>query len=328
MWTFLEDMKRISSMIDSEIDRILSEIEDERLREASEHILKSGGKRLRPFLVVISSQLVGGTVKDAIPGALAVELIHNFSLVHDDIMDRSKMRRGKPTVHEEFGEDMAILTGDAIFSEAFSVLSSPDGNSERVLEAIKILSRTSKILCEGQSMDISFKKRESVSEEEYLEMVKKKTGALIASSVYIGALLGGGNKTECESLWKYGENLGVAFQIRDDWLDLKGDPGKSGKPRGSDIREGSKTIITIHALSSLRGDERDKLLRVLGREDISESEIQEVIRILEEAGSISYAEEKAKEFAEKAKKYLEQFEENKYRKYLEEIADFSATREM
>ena len=302
------------------------------LYEASSHLLKAGGKRLRPTMLVLSSRVVGGDEASSLPAAAAIELLHNFTLVHDDIMDRDDFRRGLPTVHKIWGEATAILAGDLLFSRSFEMmLRTLDVGVpvERVIEGLKYLAWAATTVAEGQALDMSFEEKEKVSEMEYLEMVEKKTAALFKASMVIGAVIGGGEDKNISLLGEYGRLLGIAFQIQDDILGVVGDEKVLGKPVGSDIREGKKTIIIIHALENASANEREKILSVLGDQSASREEVQEVIDILRDVGSIDYARSKGKMYAEMALSKLREVDPLDEEAYsmLAELVEFVITRE-
>ncbi|MEM3402445.1 MAG: polyprenyl synthetase family protein [Candidatus Hadarchaeales archaeon] len=319
-------------MVERELERwVPSKGEPKELFAASRHLLRAGGKRLRPCLLVISCEAVGGDGRKVLGAAAAIELLHTFTLIHDDIMDSDEIRRNVKTVHVLWGEPIAIVAGDALFAKVFEILSENtralglDGKT--TAEIIGAVSRTSFEICAGQTMDILFEKREDVTEKEYLKMVEGKTGALIEASTKIGAILGGGSRKEIDALASYGRKIGVAFQIRDDVLGLVGEIEKFGKPVGSDIREGKKTLVVVRGLSVAGPAERKKLLAVLGKRDASEKEIREAIDLLKETGSIEYAEKKAEILVEEAKSKLKVLRDSDAKNALLKIADFVIRRE-
>ena len=231
-------LKKYSESIDKEIGRSLGTIDPSELCEASDHLIKAGGKKLRPSLVVLSCEAVGGKSEDALKTAAAIEFIHTFSLIHDDIMDKDEMRRGKPSVHVLWGEPMAILAGDTIFSKAFEAIAETNMENvppQKIIDALKTVVDSCIKLCEGQALDIGFEGNLDVMEDEYLNMIYKKTGALIAAATKAGAIMGGGTEEQIEALSEYGRLIGLAFQIQDDYLDVVSDAEKIGKPVGSDM---------------------------------------------------------------------------------------------
>lgn len=216
------------------------------LYDAAQYILQLGGKRIRPVSVLMGNELFDDISQDAYHAATAVELFHNFSLIHDDIMDKAPMRRGMPTVHEKYGESTALLAGDVMFTVAYENL---NRISPLNLQKVLILfNKTSKEVCEGQQLDMDFEKLSKVSFDQYLEMITLKTSVLLAASLQLGAILGGAGEGNQLHLYEFGKNLGIAFQVQDDYLDAFGDPEKFGKMVGGDIIANKKTFLMIHAL--------------------------------------------------------------------------------
>jgi geranylgeranyl diphosphate synthase type I len=249
------------------------------LARASAHLLTAGGKRLRPAMLFLSAESVKkGSAFDLMPAALAVELIHSFTLIHDDIMDQDAERRGVPTVHTLWDEPTAILAGDVLYAQAFEFLCrTPSTDSSRV-RAVSLLARTCAEICDGQHRDMAFCTVAEVSEVEYLEMVRKKTGSLYAAAASMGAILAGGKPMQADALYQFGLTTGIAFQIQDDLIDLTVPSSVSGKDRGSDLREGKKTLIAIRAME--KGIE-------LPRGNLSEADVDRIVRELGEAGVIA-----------------------------------------
>jgi len=293
--------------------------EPKRLYDASRYLTKAGGKRIRPLLCLLACKAVGGKIKDALETAVAIELIHTFTLIHDDIMDKDELRRGVPSVHKTYGESTAILAGDLLFSKAFELCDS---------RAIKILAEASAEICEGQEMDMSFENRTYVTEREYLEMIRKKTAVLIKAATQAGALLGSDNKEEIDRLAEYGLNIGIAFQIHDDILGIFADEEKLGKPVGSDIVEGKKSLIAIKAIEKLEGKEKDRLLEILNKKGNARDEINLAVKLFRDSGAIRYCKAKAIQFVEMAKKAINELPESDAKKDLMRIADFVVERKI
>jgi geranylgeranyl diphosphate synthase type I len=249
------------------------------LARASAHLLTAGGKRLRPAMLFLAADSVKkGSAFDLMPAALAVELIHSFTLIHDDIMDEDTERRGVPTVHTLWDEATAILAGDVLHAQAFEFLCrTPAADSARV-RAVSLLAHTCAEICDGQHADMAFEGRDEVTEVEYLEMVRRKTGSLYAAAASMGAILVGVKPVQADALYQYGLTTGIAFQIQDDLIDLTAPSSVSGKDRGSDLREGKKTLIAIRAAE--KGIE-------LPRGSLSDEEVNGVVKSLEEAGVIA-----------------------------------------
>ncbi|WP_421078415.1 polyprenyl synthetase family protein [Methanothermococcus sp. Ax23] len=308
--------KNLLSKIEEELKKHVEK--EDTLYDASKHLLFAGGKRIRPYLATLTYMLKKDNLNEILPPAVAVELIHNYTLIHDDIMDNDDERRGKPTVHVEYGEPIAILAGDLLYAKAFEAISYIK-DSKKAHEVLKVLSKSCVEVCEGQAMDMEFEDRDEINLDDYFEMISKKTGALIVAPVEIGAIMAECTEEERNALCEYAKRIGMTFQIQDDILDLIGDEKKIGKPVGSDIKEGKKTVIIIHALKNLPADKKEKLLKVLGNNNATDEEIKEAIGILSD--SIDYAKNIMKNATEEAKDYLKIFDAEK-RKRLEAIADF------
>jgi geranylgeranyl diphosphate synthase type I len=255
------------------------------LATASAHLLTAGGKRLRPAMLFLAADAVRkGSAFDLMPAALAVELIHSFTLIHDDIMDQDAERRGVPTVHTLWDEPTAILAGDVLHAQAFEFLCRTPATDSARVRAVSLLAHTCAEICNGQHRDMAFEEQEEVSEVEYLEMVRKKTGSLYAAAASMGAILAGGKPMQADALYQFGLTTGIAFQIQDDLIDLTVPSSVSGKDRGSDLREGKKTLIAIRAREKGVG---------LPRGDLSEEEVERVVKELEDAGVIADVKETA-----------------------------------
>lgn len=230
--------------------------EPELLYNPIEYSLAGGGKRLRPLLLLLSCEAFSGSHKAALDAAAAVEVFHNFTLLHDDIMDHSPMRRGKPSVAARWGENVAILSGDAMLITAYRLLcGTPAPMLGRVMEVFNTMAVG---VCEGQQYDMDFETRQKVSVVEYMRMIELKTSVLLAGSAMIGALIGGASESDARKLYKYAIELGLAFQLQDDLLDSYGDE-RLGKPIGGDILEGKKTFLMITAMSHASEEEREVL---------------------------------------------------------------------
>lgn len=285
------------------------------------HLLEAGGKRIRPGLCLLACSACGGDERDAVPFAAAVELVHNFTLIHDDIMDADLVRRGRESVHAKYGVPYAINAGDGMFAIAFQCLA--DG--PRAAEALKVLSIAVREVAEGQTMDMGFEGKQ-VSEADYFEMIKRKTGVLIEASVRLGALAADAPPNHSDSLAIYGRNIGVAFQIKDDVLDLVTPDDVLGKPSGSDIREGKRSLMVIHCLGRGTAKQRASLLEVLGNSEATKADIETARDVLKQSGSIAYADQKAKELIKEAKGALDPLPGSKSREALLDLADYIVKR--
>jgi geranylgeranyl diphosphate synthase type I len=291
------------------------------LRKASGHLLLAGGKRLRPAVVMLSADAVRkGSAQDILPAAVALEVTHTFTLIHDDIMDSDAVRRGVPTVHTVWDEATGILAGDVLYAQAFEFICRALASDRARVQAVAMLGRTCVEICEGQHMDISFASRSDVERYEYVDMVSKKTGALYAAAAAIGGILAGGKPTEVSALFEWGLNSGIAFQIQDDLIDLIASEEESGKDRASDLREGKQTLVAIIAR------EKGIDLGRYRRPDLSAAEIDEAIAILREAGVIDEVRAVAEEKVATAKKSLLALPESMERTFLGEITDYFVQR--
>ncbi|MGF7118207.1 short chain isoprenyl diphosphate synthase IdsA [Methanobacterium oryzae] len=319
----MDILKEYSESIDHEIEEALSTIDPLTLCKASDHLIKAGGKKLRPALVVLSCESVGGKSQDALKTAASMELIHTFSLIHDDIMDKDEMRRGKPSVHMLWGEPMAILAGDTLFSKAFETVLETDITNlppQRVVYALKTVVDSCIKICEGQALDIGFEGKLDVKEDEYLTMIYKKTAALIAAATKAGAILGGGTDKQIEALSEYGRLIGMAFQIQDDYLDVVSDAEDIGKPVGSDIVEGKMTLMVVHALANSSKEDKERLISILQAND--EDLVEDAIGIFNKYGSIEYTRNIALDNVKTAKELLNVLEDSEAKESLKLIADF------
>lgn len=307
------------------------EVDDPEIRKMLLHTFEAGGKRVRPCLVLLSGESVGGDPEKLLSAASSVELLHTFTLVHDDIMDKDLGRRGRPTVHALWGEELGIVVGDTLYSSSFQALLDARKTVDdpvKVLDALDVLTQANAQLQEGQIHDVFFEQRNDVSVDEYVEMVRKKTGVLMEASTTVGAILGGGAEEQVDALARYGSNIGIAFQIQDDVLDMVADEKKLGKPVGSDLREGKRSIVILHALAEADDAQREKILAVLGKEEeAAEDEVQAVIDLFEEMGAIAHARDFARTLGEQAKKDLVVIDEGPAKESLMALADFIIDRE-
>ncbi len=251
------------------------------------YVLAAGGKRIRPMLVLLSCAAVRGRAQDALHAAAAVEILHNFTLVHDDIMDNADTRRGKPTVHRKWDTNVAILVGDAMLGFAYrALLRSPNGNALRVAS---LLTKAYIDVCIGQALDKEFETRVIVSTDEYLEMIALKTGRLISAAMEIGATIGGATRAEFRALQSFGNHLGRAFQIQDDLLDVVADERAFGKTIGGDIVEGKKTFLLLHALEHATGTARQLLLRIARKKNVRKELVENVREVYMQTGAVEAA---------------------------------------
>ena len=323
----MSDVKEVlgsySTDITKTIEEELATITPDNLAEASVYLTRAGGKMLRPALTLITAEAVGGNRESALKSAAAIELIHTFSLIHDDIMDQDDMRRGMPSVHKVWGEDVAILAGDTLFSKAFEIIIGSEGtSSDQNNKALATVADACVKICEGQASDMGFEERFDVSEDEYMEMIFKKTGALIAAATKAGAIMGGADDETVHALYEYGRMIGTAFQIQDDYLDVISDEKDLGKPVGSDIAKGKMTLMVVKALAESEGEDHDRLLEILKEENSSQENVNEAIDLFNKYGSIEYAHNLALENVDGAKKVLEILPDSEAKQMLIALADF------
>lgn len=251
------------------------------LYEPMNYIISHGGKRLRPIMVLMANELFGGNVEKALKPALAIEFFHNFTLIHDDIMDEAPLRRNKPTIHTIYGINIGILSGDALLIKAYQFFE--DLEPELFKKCISIFSETGAVLCEGQQMDVNFETDNNVTYDDYLKMITYKTGVLSAASFKIGALIAGATDAEAEALYNFGKHIGIAFQIMDDYLDVFGDMSQFGKRQAGDIYENKKTILYLTAIESATEEEKKELLYWYSKKTENIDKVHGVLKIFRRA---------------------------------------------
>lgn len=297
------------------------------LYQATQYLPLAGGKRFRPFLTMVSCESVSGNPENALPLAAGLELIHNFTLVHDDIMDHSVLRRNLPAVHVKFGEPAAILAGDMLFAKAFEAVLSSSVDFPILKQLQQDFIDCIIAICEGQQLDMEFEVRKTVTEQEYFEMISKKTGALFEISAKGGGLVGGGNPKEVAALQTYGMTLGLAFQIWDDYLDMSSTKSTLGKDIGNDIRNGKKTLIAVHSLTHATGKQKSLLDDCFGNRDASEQDIALVYDIFQELGSVEYAHQRAMQLVSQAKEAISVLKQSTAKELLYHLIEFTIRRE-
>ena len=273
------------------------------LYEPISYLMQLGGKRMRPVLVLIATEMFDGNVLKALDAAIGIELFHNFTLMHDDIMDKAPLRRGKPTVHAKWNESAAILSGDVMFVEAYKLMIKVEDSI--LSEVLAIFSDTASGVCQGQQADMNFEKRDEVSLAEYLEMIRQKTAVLLAGSMQIGALIGGAVPDQANLLYEFGENLGLAFQLQDDILDVYGNPEKFGKQVGGDILSNKKTFMLIKAKELATGNTKSEIDQWLNRSDDPFAKVEAITSIYNLLEVRKLAEIEMEEYVNKALRALE-----------------------
>jgi len=322
-----EELTKRADFFNEQLEKFLKNGQPETLYNAARHLPLAGGKRLRPVLAMISCETVKGDIIKVIPLCIGVEIIHNFTLVHDDIMDKSKLRRNLPAVHVQYGEPTAIMAGDLLFTKAFESMHNITGDCSVFKNVEFGLIDCIKEICEGQQLDIDFESRKNVSEDEYLEMIRKKTSVLFQYSSEGGAILGGGNREEINALNEYGLCLGLGFQIWDDYLDMSSDENTLGKDIGNDIRNGKKTLIAVHALNNASSEDKILLEKIFGNRNATEHEVKQVYDLCKKIGSVEYAKNNAINYCEKAKNALDALKESEAKQLLINLAEYSIKRE-
>jgi len=278
------------------------------LYDAASHLIIHGGKRLRPFMVINSCKILGGNVSSSISAASAVEMIHNFTLVHDDIMDNDEMRHGVPTVHKKFGMPVAILAGDVLFSKAYQIISNSKLPNDANLQLVSRLAKACVDVCEGQLLDIKMAQEKRIpSQTEYISMIGKKTAALFDVSCSMGAICATNNTKDISNLSKFGRNLGIAFQITDDLIGVMGDPKITKKPVGNDLREGKKSLPILLAIKLASGKDKKIILNAFGNTKATKNDLSEAVNAIRALGIEENVRNQALKYAETAKKSLSEY---------------------
>lgn len=294
------------------------------LYEPNEYFLKLGGKRVRPILALMGNELFDDIHPDAWNTASAIELFHNFTLIHDDIMDRAPLRRGMETVHTKYGENTALLAGDVMLVVAYEYLSTL--NPQMLTAILRLFNQAAKGVCEGQQLDMEFERKPTVSLDEYLLMIELKTSVLLAASLKMGSVLGGAGERNQNLLYEFGKKLGIAFQVQDDYLDAFGDPGKFGKQVGGDIVANKKTFLLIHALETASTTQNNELLQLM--QENPSDKVDRVLNIFRDCKVDDWALQLKNRFLDEALTHLEDIAVLSKRKVpLRELAQFLVKRE-
>jgi geranylgeranyl diphosphate synthase type I len=276
-----------------------------KLYDAAGHLIVNGGKRLRPYMVIRSCQILGGKSSDAMISASAVEMVHNFTLVHDDIMDNDDMRHGVPTVHKKFGMPVAILAGDVLFSKAFQIISESKLSPKATTHLISRLAKACVDVCEGQLLDIKMADEKKIpTQAEYITMIGKKTAALFDVSCAMGAICATNKPKDISNLSAFGRNLGIAFQITDDLIGVMGDPKVTKKPVGNDLREGKKSLPILMAIKLAKGNEKKIILKAFGNSKISKKDLNKALEVIRSLDIEDKVRNQALKYAEKSEKSL------------------------
>ena len=307
----------ILGQVEDELDNLKLPDKPASLFEPVKYALLSGGKRVRPFLTVLSCGMTGGCTSDALTAAVAVELLHNFTLIHDDIMDNADLRRGKPTVHKKWDEATAILAGDYLFAKSFDLINFYGDQSWVSKEQFSLLHKYFldgvKVVCEGQAKDMELEKSDNALLDDYLSMITCKTSALLGSALQLGGVVADCDKHSLKYLGSIGIEMGNAFQIQDDLLDITGSSDTFGKKIGGDISERKKTYLSILAFKRADEFQKRKLLRILHSEQLDPSKLSEIINIYENLDVIKDAKRAVKFHYESAVELVDVFDESEYK---------------
>lgn len=307
------------NLINSRINQLNLPEYPSNLYEPVKYILSIGGKRLRPVLLLLANQMFSGKIENAINQALGIEIFHNFTLLHDDIMDKSSMRRNQPTVHKKWNENIAILSGDTMMFLANQLISASD--HKFLKQILDLFNKTALEVCEGQQLDMDFEERHDVTVDEYLEMIKLKTSVLIASSLKMGAITAGANSEDAENLYNFGLNIGLAFQLQDDLLDTYGDEKTFGKKIGNDIVANKKTFLLISALNLAERSDLSTLKNLISEKTTNNTDkIKNVIEIYNKLSIKQITEEKIDFYFKNSTKFFNKIKIDKNLK--KELTDY------
>lgn len=271
------------------------------LYEPGNYFLNIGGKRIRPVMCLLGNELFSDIHPDAYQLANAVELFHNFTLVHDDMMDAANLRRGKTTVHVKYGDNTALLVGDVMMIRAYEYIQKIQ--STQLSKILQIFNTTAKEVCEGQQLDMDFEKKENVRLEEYIQMITLKTSVLLAASLEMGAIIGGASENNCKQLYEFGKKLGIAFQVQDDYLDAFGDAAIFGKEPGGDIKQNKKTFLLIHALEVANENQKNELNHLMHSD--TADKVEKVLAIFKACKVDQWADQLKTKYMEEAFTHLE-----------------------
>jgi len=320
------ELNERKELVEDYLDGIFSAIDQHTLRSAIEHLPNAGGKRLRPICSILSCEMFQGDVMDGLPFAVALELVHNFTLIHDDIMDEDDLRRGVPTVHKAYDVATAINAGDGLYSHAFMVLSDMPGSDKLFRRLVSDIVITVRTIGEGQQDDIDFEDMEFVDLDSYMTMIEKKTAIIFDLACEGGALIAGAGEEEAQMLGDYGRYFGIAFQVLDDYLDLVSTEKTLGKPIGTDLRKGKKTLLLVSALNTAGKEDAEVIKGIWGNPEATEKDIELVRSIMERAGVMESIKSTGYSYIEKAKKSLASFPDSGPKRILLSLADYNLGR--
>lgn len=300
MYTADEILNKVNNFIAN----LPYERKPESLYAPVKYVLSMGGKRIRPTLMLLAYNMFKDDPERILMQAVGLETYHNYTLLHDDLMDHADLRRGHETVHKRWNDNQAVLSGDTMLVLAYERMA--QGLTDKLGEVLSLFTQTALEIGEGQQYDIDFETRNDVSEEEYIEMIRLKTSVLLACALKIGAILGGASQTDADNLYKFGEQIGLAFQLQDDYLDVYGDPKVFGKAVGGDIASNKKTYMLINAFNCADDRQRKELQRLIGAETFDrEEKVAAVTTLYNKIGIDKMAKDKMDFFFEQSKRYLD-----------------------
>ncbi|HQV78673.1 MAG TPA: polyprenyl synthetase family protein [Chitinophagales bacterium] len=284
----MHSIEEIRTIFSAYLNQESFQNEPQNLYEPNNYFLQIGGKRLRPCLLILATELFGGETEDALAAALAIEYFHNFTLIHDDVMDKAPLRRGFTTIHEKYNLNTAILSGDVLMIKACEYLAKVNPIYFKTI--FDIYTKTAIEVCEGQQYDIDFETKKNVTQAEYIEMIRLKTAVLLAAAMKIGAILGHANPIDAAHLYQYADNLGIAFQIQDDILDCYGEEKLVGKQVGGDIIQNKKTLLLIHAIEKSSANQDETLLNILGKKYSDDTQkVEDVLTVFDKYNTKQFA---------------------------------------
>lgn len=314
-----------SQFIEAEIETLNLPKSPANLYDPLRYFMKLGGKRMRPILTLLGAEMFGQSKESAIKAALAIEVFHNFTLIHDDIMDEAPLRRNQETVHTKWNQSIAILSGDVLFVKAYELLTQQPTGDLRFL--IEIFNRTAIEVCEGQQLDMDFESRKDVSVDEYIEMIRLKTSVLLGCALEFGAVTSNASKEDCAHIYDFGVNIGLAFQIQDDILDLYADPEKFGKQVGGDVLSNKKTMLYLKALEFANDAQRETLSQLYNHQDPIEK-VSQTRQLFDEIGARKHCEQMMESYYQKALLSIGKLSpDESHKSILIQLADFLLVRE-
>ncbi len=320
----MHSFKELSQLFSKHFEQNHFPAQPVNLYEPCQYFLQIGGKRIRPVLTLLGNELFAEINQDAYAVATAIELFHNFTLIHDDMMDAASLRRGMQTVHTKYNSNIALLSGDVMLIKAYDYIAKI--HPDYLARILTLFNKTAAEVCEGQQMDMDFEQQETVLLEDYIKMIGLKTSVLLAAALQIGAIIGGASEGNCNHLYQFGLNLGIAFQIQDDYLDAFGDPEKFGKEIGGDIKQNKKTFLFLHALDIANADQKKQIEHLISTNP--NNKVDQMLSIFEACNVGDWANELKEKYFQAAMKHLDDIAVTSMRKKpLVELANFLIERE-